>query len=88
MEKVITIEWEIRDTREENPGYRTGVSKLQVKCKSYADAMNQAIWFADNLPDWELERNGIDREEYRNYPVCRYYYETKLSKIISIENVK
>lgn len=88
MEKVITIEWEIRDTREENPGYRTGVSKLQVKCKSYADAMNQAIWFASNLPDWEFERNGIDLEQYRNYPVCRYYYKTQISKILKIENVK
>lgn len=88
MEKVITIEWIIKDTREENPGYRTGVSKLQVKCKSYIEAMNHAIWFAENLPSWELERNGIDENDYREYPVCRYYYKTQISKILKIENVK
>ena len=88
MKKVITIEWIIKDTRQRNPAYRTGISKIQVKCKSYADAINYAIQFADNLPKWEFERNGIDLENYSNYPECRYYYETKLSKIISIEDVE
>ena len=88
MKKLITIEWNIKDTRQRNPSYRTGISKIQVKCKSYVDAMNYAIQFAENLPKWEFERNGINLEEYTNYPECRYYYETKLSRIINIENVK
>lgn len=88
MKKLITIEWIIKDTRKRNPGYRTGFTKLQVRCKTYVDAMNYAIQFAENLPKWEFEKNGIDLENYRNYPECCYYYETKLSKIISIEDVK
>lgn len=88
MKKRIELEWEIHDTRNEVPGYRTGKSTLIVKAKSYADAMNAAINFAKNLPSWELERNNIDLEEYREYPVCRYYYETKLSKILKIKDEK
>ena len=88
MEKVITIEWIIWDTRDTNPGYRTGTSKVQVKTRSYIEAINQTIWFAENLPSWELERNGIDDQDYREYPVCTYYYKTKISKILKIENIK
>ena len=88
MEKVITIEWRIWDTRENNPGFRNGTSKLQVKVKNNIEAMNQAIWFAENLPTWELERNGIDENDYREGKICRYYYKTQISKIVKIENVK
>ena len=87
-EKLIVLEWKIEDTRENHPGYRIGTSKLQVKVKNNIEAMNQAIWFAENLPSWELERNGIDENDYREYPICRYYYKTTLARIVKIENVK
>lgn len=88
MTKLMTIEWEIHDTRKPNGGFKTGTSKLMVKTKSIADAINKAISFASNLPSWEFERNNIDLEEYREYPICTYYYTTKLSRILKIENVK
>ncbi len=88
MKKLITLEWEIHDTRDMGGGYRTGISKLQVQTKSYVEAINQAIRFASNLPSWELDRNNIDLEQYREGKICRYYYKTKLSKILKIENVK
>lgn len=88
MKKLITIEWEIHDTRDMTGGYRTGISKIEVKVKSYIDAINIAIDFADSVPSWEFERNGIDLKDYREGKICRYYYATKLSKILKIENVK
>lgn len=88
MTKLMTIEWEIHDTRKPNGGYRTGTSKLMTKAKNLVDAINTAINFASNLPSWEFERNDIDLEDYREYPKCTYYYSTKLSKILKIENVK
>ena len=88
MKKLITLEWEIHDKRNEDKGFKTGTSKLVVKCKTYADAINNAIFFADHLPTCELERNNIDLEEYREYPYCRYYYATKLSKILKIEDAE
>lgn len=88
MKKIITIEWEIHDTRNLNGGFKTGVSKLEVKAKGYEEIINAAINFADNLPSWELEKNGINLEEYKEGKICRYYYATKLSKILKIENAK
>ena len=88
MKKLITLEWEIHDKKNMNGGYKTGISKLIASGKSYADLMNAAIDFASHLPSWEYESNNIDLEEYREYPTCTYYYETKLSKILKIEDVK
>lgn len=88
MKRLITLEWEIHDTRDENRGFRTGTSKLITHRKTYKDAINDVIAFAENLPTCELERNNIDLEEYREYPICRYYYETKLSKILDIESAE
>ncbi len=84
----MTIKWEIHDTRNENGGYRTGTSKLMINEKNSLKAINAAIDFARNLPDWELESNGIDKEEYREYPICRYHYRTELAEIVKIENLK
>lgn len=88
MEKIITIEWEIHDTRDITGAYKTGISKLKVKAKNYLHAINMAISFASSLPSWEFERNNIDLERYREGKICRYYYTTKLSKILKIENAK
>ena len=85
MKRLIKIEWEIHDTRENKVGYRTGSSNLVMNTKKLSDAITQAIDFARNLPSWELERNGIDENNYREGKICRYYYETQISKIISIE---
>lgn len=88
MAKLMTIKWEIHDTRNENGGFRTGTSKLVVTSRNTAKAMNAAIDFARYLPDWELEINGIDKEEYREYPKCCYHYRTELVEIVKIENLK
>ena len=89
MKKLITLEWEIHDSRNMNGGYRTGISKLVASGKSYADLINAAIDFANELPSWEYESNDIDLEEYRGENgSCCYYNETKLSKILKIEDVK
>lgn len=91
MKKLITLEWELRDRRNMNAGcgYRTGISHLIASGKSYNDLINTAIWFASHLPSWEYERNNIDLEEYRGENgSCCYYNETKLSKILKIEDAK
>ena len=88
MKKVITIEWEIHDTDNLNGGYRTGVSKLETEVKNNLELINCAIRFAENLPSWELERNGINEDEYIDRKHCRPHYLTKLSKVLKIENVK
>ena len=83
--KKITIEWEIHDTRENHTGFRTGTSTLIVENETIEEDINDAIQFADSLPSWELERNNIDEQDYREGNVCRYYYRTQLSKIVKIE---
>ena len=88
MKKTLTIEWAIHDTRKENGGYRTGTSKLTVKAKSYAELMSAAINFAKDLPSWELKRNNIDLEEYREGKICCYHYRTEILKISKIEDAK
>lgn len=85
MKRVIEIEWQIHDTRPDHPGFRTGKSTLICDTKSVEEAISNAISFAESLPDWEFTKNNIDLEEYREYLICRYYHETKLSKIISIK---
>lgn len=88
MKKIITIEWEIHDTRKMNEGCRVGVSTLAIKTRDTAKAINAVIDFAGNLPSWEFERNDIDLEEYREGKTCRYHYTTKLTKILKIETAK
>ena len=88
MKKLLTIEWKIYDTREENGAYRTGVSKIELKARGYKEVLNAAISFADEIPSWELERNNIDIEDYREKPYCCYHYGTKLTRILKIENLK
>lgn len=77
----LTIEWEIHDTRNEDKGFRTGTSKIMVETNDLSEVMQHAIDFARNVPSWEFERNGINLEEYREYPRCTYYYRTELSKV-------
>ena len=81
------IEWEIRDTRYEIKGFRTGISKLKVQ-GSIQQAVNSAIDFCKYLPSWEIERNEIDLNEYREGKSCRYYHETNIREILSIKEVK
>lgn len=88
MKKTITIEWAIHDTRNTNPGYRTGISKLTVKAKNYAELMNAAISFTAHLPGWELDSNNIDLKEYKDEKCCCYYYRTEISKILKIEDAE
>lgn len=85
MKREITIEWRIYDTRNMNGGFRTGTSKLLTFAK---DAINYAIWFAENLPSCEIERNGINLKDYREGNICTYYYMTMISKIIKVEIIK
>jgi len=87
MKKLIgiTFEWEITDTR--TGGFRTGITKFATHAKNKIEAINDAISFATHLPSAEIERNGIDLEEYREYPVCSYYYETRLTKILKVGNL-
>ena len=82
MRFEIKLEWEIRDTRNLNGGFRTGESTLTIVTSDKVKAFNTAIGFASHLPSWELTRNNINEEDYRDGNICRYYYETKLSKII------
>lgn len=84
--KLITLEWEIHDTRDVVGGYRTGTSRLQVKAKNTIEAVNDVIRFAEHLPSWELERNNINEKEYIDG--CQPHYTTRLSKILKIENVE
>ena len=88
MRKIVTIEWKIYDTRNENGGYRTGISKLVMKAKDYVELMNAAIDFANDLPSWELKGHNINLEEYREGKICRYHYRTELSSILKIEDCK
>ena len=88
MKKIITIEWKISDTRNEGKGHRTGISKMLIKAKDYVELMNTAIDFAKDLPTFELRRNNINLEEYREGNICRYHYRTELSSILKIENAK
>ena len=89
MKKVeIQLGWEIRDTRDITGGYYTGISTLVVEASKKEMALNSAIDFARNLPSWELERNGIDVEQYRDAKYCRYYYITMISKVLTIKEVK
>lgn len=85
MKRLITIEWEIHDTRENHTGFRTGTSHIIVEHKTIAECINTAIKFAESLPCWELERNGIDEQDYREGNICCYHYRTQLSKIVKIE---
>ena len=78
----IIFEWTIKDTRIES--FRTGISEYIVKAKSKIDAINQVIEIARHLTSEEFEENGIDLNEYREFPKCTYYYETSLSKILYI----
>ena len=89
MEKLIKVEWEIRDTRDMLTCYRTGTSTIKANVKNNVEAANIAIDFCTHLPSWELERNNINLQQYReNEKSCRYYYSTKLSKIISIRKAQ
>ena len=84
----IKFEWEIRDTRNVTGGYRTGTSRLIVNAKSQAEVINRAIFFAENVPSWELLENNIDINEYREGNICTYYYMTKISNVIYIKVIK
>lgn len=55
---------------------------------SLEEAMTAVIEFAQHLPNYELERNNIDVNEYREGNVCRYYYSTMISKILEIKIIK
>ena len=84
----ITIGWEIRDTRDITGGYFTGISTLVVEASKKEIALNSAIDFARLLPSSELERNGVDVEQYRVDKTCTYCYITMISKILTIKEVK
>ena len=84
----IKFGWEIRDTRNEVGGFRTGTSKLIVTAKNKEEVINQAIFFADHVPSWELLENNIDVEEYREGRICTYHYMTKISHVIYIKKAQ
>jgi len=84
----IKIEWEIRDTKNLNSGFKTGTSTLICEGKNKEEVVNQAIFFASHLPSWELSENDIDVEDYREGKICTYYYATQISKVISIKIIK
>lgn len=84
----IKIEWEIRDTKNLNSGFKTGTSTLICEAKNKEEVVNQAIFFASHLPSWELSENDIDVEDYREGKICTYYYATQISKVISIKIIK
>ena len=85
----VEIEWTIHDTRDPyKTCYMTGTSKFRTKANNKLDVMNQAIEFANDIPSWDFEKNNIDLEKYRVYPVCTYYYRTQLSKVIYIKTAK
>ena len=88
MRKILTIEWKIYDTRNEDGDYDIGISKLAIESKNYAELMNTVIDFAKDLPNFELKRNDINLEEYREGKLCRYHYRTELSSILKIEEWK
>ena len=50
----ITIEWEIRDSRDITGGYYTGISNLVVEASCKEVALNSAIDFARNIPSSEI----------------------------------
>ena len=79
----VKFEWEVKDTR--TGVFRTGTSTLVVNAKNKLDALNQTIACAGHMPSWEFERNNINLEEYREFPICTYHYETMISKIISVK---
>lgn len=81
----IEFEWEIRDTRNVYGGYRTGRTSLAVEASNRVEAINHVINFASSIPTWEVEKNGIDLEDYRNKPYCSYFYITAISKVLSIK---
>ena len=84
----IKLGWEIRDSRDIHGGYYKGVSTLVVSASNKVLAINKAIEFASRIPSSELERNGIDLEQYREKPYCTYYHFTNIAGIYSIKEVK
>ena len=83
----IEFNWIITDKRKSDLGsYMCGNTRLIVKAKNQIEAINDAISFCEMLPDWELERNNINIEIFKDG--CKYYGKSQIEKITSVKIVK
>lgn len=83
----VEFEWEIHDTRKGYFGYKEGKSTIQVNTYDELGVINYAITFCEYIPSYELERNNIDIEEFREGNTCSYHYYTKLKIINKVERI-
>lgn len=83
----VTFEWRIQDKKEIG-GFRVGTSRLWMQAKNIEDAINEVLFFAENVPDYEISNNGINTDDYKDGNSCVVNYRTTLNKIIKIERVK
>ena len=83
----ITFEWTIQDNREPYGLTEHGVSTIVCVAQTKIEALNNVIEYANDVPLYEIKRNGIDVSKYKDEKWCRYHKNTKLYKIIKIEKV-
>ena len=76
---LIEFEWKI--TRTDEGWFNIGKSCFKMKAKSKLEIINAAIEFAEQLPSWEYERNGVDIKRF--IKDCRVMYTTQLTKIVN-----
>ena len=67
-------------------GFYRGTSILLTNAKNQIEVINNAISFAENIPDWEYKRNSIDVSIFKDG--CRWYGKTQIEKILSIKEMK
>lgn len=83
----VKLIWIVSDTRENcSGGYFSGTSTLLTNAKNQIEAINYAIFFAANLPNWEYKRNNIDTSIFMDG--CRWYGKSQIQNIISVKLVK
>ena len=80
----VKLNWKISDKR--NSGFYRGTSTLLTNAKNEIEAINNAISFAESLPNWELKRNNIDTSIFMDG--CRWYGKSEIEEIISVKEMQ
>ena len=83
---TVEVKWRITHTRKDF--FRFGTTKYLLEAKNKLEAINEVIRLVEHTP-WDcIKTNNIDMNNYREYPSCRYYYDIKVEKILSITVAK
>lgn len=84
--KKFTVEVKWRITHTKKGFFQFGTTKYLLEAKNKLEAINQTIHLVnDKSIGWlEFDRNNIDMNDYREYPLCTYYYNIKVEKILNV----